>query len=61
MNCGGLSLSSRTEHKTVAVPVIGREPLSRAWTANQQDKETRDDDFFFLIKFRIRCFHLPED
>lgn len=32
VNSGGLSLSSSTEHNTVAVPDRGREPLSRAWT-----------------------------
>lgn len=45
MNSGGLSLSSRTEHNTVAVPVIGREPLSRAWTANT----TRQHFAFFYL------------
>lgn len=34
MNAGGLSLSSSTEHSTVAVADRGRGPLSRAWTAD---------------------------
>lgn len=35
LNSGGLSLSSSTEHSTVAVADRGREPLSRAWTADE--------------------------
>lgn len=37
VNSGGLSLSSSTEQKTVAVADRGREPLSRAWTADDNN------------------------
>lgn len=39
MNSGGLSLSSSTEHSTVAVPDRGRVLLSRAWTADRKQKD----------------------
>ncbi len=42
MNSGGLSLSSSTEHSTVAVPVRGRGLLSRAWTVDKKQKEFGD-------------------
>lgn len=49
MNCGGLSLSSSTEHSTVAVADRGREPLSRAWTA--------DGNYRTLRSSLLECFH----
>lgn len=39
MKSGGLSFSSSTEQSTVAVPDIGRELLSRAWTADRKKQE----------------------
>lgn len=45
MNSGGLSLSSSTEHCTVAVPVRGRALLSRAWT--EDEKNSHVQSLFF--------------
>lgn len=47
MKSGGLSLSSSTEQSTVAVPDMGRELLSRAWTAHRKKRDfTRNKAFF---------------
>lgn len=49
MNSGGLSLSSSTEHSTVAVADRGREPLSRAWTADGNYNNLRSSFYSVLV------------